>query len=158
MEKIGRNEPCPCGSGLKYKKCCLSLQENELDSSSKTEADGVISSEVAKLKSRAGRKKKSFKLLGAFVFFSTVDGDAWLLEVTEGDALSVALNGESCNTILKESEETLEVNWTHGFEIKGQDFVTTSYLDNSVVSHKKYPAQIIGDTKQQLLSNYPAQR
>ena len=22
-EKIGRNAPCPCGSGLKYKKCCL---------------------------------------------------------------------------------------------------------------------------------------
>ncbi len=21
--KIGRNEKCPCGSGLKYKKCCL---------------------------------------------------------------------------------------------------------------------------------------
>jgi len=21
--KIGRNEPCPCGSGLKYKKCCM---------------------------------------------------------------------------------------------------------------------------------------
>lgn len=21
--KIGRNEICPCGSGLKYKKCCL---------------------------------------------------------------------------------------------------------------------------------------
>ena len=24
MDKIGRNEPCPCGSGKKYKKCCLS--------------------------------------------------------------------------------------------------------------------------------------
>jgi len=23
MDKIGRNEPCPCGSGKKYKKCCL---------------------------------------------------------------------------------------------------------------------------------------
>lgn len=22
MPKIGRNEPCPCGSGKKYKKCC----------------------------------------------------------------------------------------------------------------------------------------
>ena len=22
-EKVGRNEPCPCGSGKKYKKCCL---------------------------------------------------------------------------------------------------------------------------------------
>lgn len=21
-EKVGRNEPCPCGSGIKYKKCC----------------------------------------------------------------------------------------------------------------------------------------
>ena len=20
--KVGRNDPCPCGSGLKYKKCC----------------------------------------------------------------------------------------------------------------------------------------
>jgi len=20
--KVGRNEPCPCGSGLKFKKCC----------------------------------------------------------------------------------------------------------------------------------------
>jgi len=23
IQKIGRNEPCPCGSGKKYKKCCL---------------------------------------------------------------------------------------------------------------------------------------
>lgn len=23
--KIGRNEPCPCNSGKKYKKCCLTL-------------------------------------------------------------------------------------------------------------------------------------
>lgn len=22
-KKIGRNEPCECGSGKKYKKCCL---------------------------------------------------------------------------------------------------------------------------------------
>jgi preprotein translocase subunit SecA len=21
-EKVGRNDPCPCGSGKKYKKCC----------------------------------------------------------------------------------------------------------------------------------------
>ena len=27
--KIGRNDPCPCGSGLKYKKCCLNRMETE---------------------------------------------------------------------------------------------------------------------------------
>lgn len=27
MAKIGRNDPCPCGSGLKYKQCCLQRQQ-----------------------------------------------------------------------------------------------------------------------------------
>ena len=27
MAKIGRNDPCPCGSGKKYKKCCLAGDE-----------------------------------------------------------------------------------------------------------------------------------
>ena len=25
-KKIGRNEPCPCGSGKKYKNCCMNNQ------------------------------------------------------------------------------------------------------------------------------------
>lgn len=24
-KKIGRNDPCPCGSGKKYKKCCIGV-------------------------------------------------------------------------------------------------------------------------------------
>jgi tetratricopeptide (TPR) repeat protein len=27
MHKIGRNDPCPCGSGKKYKKCCMEKDE-----------------------------------------------------------------------------------------------------------------------------------
>ena len=30
MAKIGRNHPCPCGSGKKYKKCCLLLQDGAI--------------------------------------------------------------------------------------------------------------------------------
>ncbi len=26
--KIGRNEPCPCGSGKKYKKCCMQIHQS----------------------------------------------------------------------------------------------------------------------------------
>jgi len=26
-KKVGRNDPCPCGSGRKYKKCCLPKEE-----------------------------------------------------------------------------------------------------------------------------------
>ncbi len=25
--KVGRNDPCPCGSGKKFKKCCLKKQD-----------------------------------------------------------------------------------------------------------------------------------
>ena len=25
--KLGRNDPCPCGSGKKYKKCCMGLMD-----------------------------------------------------------------------------------------------------------------------------------
>jgi methionyl aminopeptidase len=28
-KKVGRNDPCPCGSGLKYKKCCLLKKDSE---------------------------------------------------------------------------------------------------------------------------------
>lgn len=31
MNSIPRNDPCPCGSGLKYKKCCLLKKENAPD-------------------------------------------------------------------------------------------------------------------------------
>jgi tetratricopeptide (TPR) repeat protein len=27
MSKVGRNQPCPCGSGKKYKQCCLEVDE-----------------------------------------------------------------------------------------------------------------------------------
>ena len=28
-QKIGRNEPCPCGSGLKFKRCCGTIVDNQ---------------------------------------------------------------------------------------------------------------------------------
>ena len=31
VKKIGRNDPCPCGSGKKYKFCCLNKPKDELD-------------------------------------------------------------------------------------------------------------------------------
>ncbi len=35
MSKIGRNAPCPCGSGKKYKKCCL-INKKGQEKTSKT--------------------------------------------------------------------------------------------------------------------------
>ncbi len=40
MSRIGRNDPCPCGSGKKYKKCCL-LKEEEAAASESEEMAAV---------------------------------------------------------------------------------------------------------------------
>lgn len=40
-EEVGRNEPCPCGSGKKYKKCCMQAHrvQKEARKSSRTPKD-----------------------------------------------------------------------------------------------------------------------
>lgn len=44
VAKVGRNEPCPCGSGRKYKKCCLSKDRAALADSS--DVPGVTRTEL----------------------------------------------------------------------------------------------------------------
>ena len=60
MSKPGRNAPCPCGSGKKYKKCCLPrdeakalsaiptppLEETDLDSLSNSVLDFIASGDL----------------------------------------------------------------------------------------------------------------
>jgi len=45
MAKPGRNEPCPCGSGNKYKKCCLSKDEAAQAPPDRGDADPSASAE-----------------------------------------------------------------------------------------------------------------
>ena len=42
QKKVGRNDPCPCGSGKKYKKCCLNKSE------SNKEIQGVVNQKAVK--------------------------------------------------------------------------------------------------------------
>lgn len=55
MSQIGRNDPCPCGSGLKYKKCHQrkSRLQNQISKASAANKDplskavtGIISSSM----------------------------------------------------------------------------------------------------------------
>ena len=39
MTKIGRNDPCPCGSGQKYKRCCLPKDEEAASAALKAAAE-----------------------------------------------------------------------------------------------------------------------
>jgi SEC-C motif len=44
VARVGRNEPCPCGSGKKYKKCCFEKDQERLRHS--TSIEGVTEEEL----------------------------------------------------------------------------------------------------------------
>jgi len=146
MKKIGRNDPCPCGSGLKYKKCCLPHVNEVTPEPKKSTRDSIISDTIVKLQKCSVAKKKFFKIIGAFAFFSTSAGDAWLLELTEQDAVQVAKQGESRDVVINETEDTLEISWSHSFAQKSGNFMTTAYEDNHTEYCHDWPANRLRET------------
>jgi len=61
-EKIGRNEPCPCGSGKKYKHCCLDKQEAARQAKDPEQAENLRAKE-SEQKQLIKHIEKAFGLL-----------------------------------------------------------------------------------------------
>jgi hypothetical protein len=144
MGKIGRNETCPCGSGKKFKRCCLGKQQEQTANLTDVQKAQIsLQNAINAIQESASKGIQKVHELGVFVFFSTTDGDAWLLEVTEMDALQVASDKQVLTVDLEENPETIEISWTHTFEIKNKKFVTTSYKDKKVEEVDSYPSHPI---------------
>jgi preprotein translocase subunit SecA len=52
--RVGRNDPCPCGSGRKYKNCCMRKDTAETPGGKASEGQAV----QAKRRSTSGRRRK----------------------------------------------------------------------------------------------------
>jgi tetratricopeptide (TPR) repeat protein len=79
MAKPGRNDPCPCGSGNKYKKCCLAKEEAaEREQLAEAEARRAESTATNRLHLHEMRAAIAARLAGA------MDADE--------DALTIASN------------------------------------------------------------------
>ena len=53
MAKAGRNDPCPCGSGKKHKKCCLAQEETAaLEVHTKAQAEREARAAADRLRDR----------------------------------------------------------------------------------------------------------
>jgi hypothetical protein len=144
MAKIGRNDACPCGSGKKFKRCCLGKQRSETAALSETQRAQIsLQNAINSIQETASKGIQEVHELGVFVLFSTTGGDAWLLEVTDSDALQVAANREILTVDLEENPETIEINWTHTFEIRNKQFVITAYKDKKIEEIDDYPTHPI---------------
>jgi hypothetical protein len=147
MTKIGRNEPCACGSGLKYKKCCLHTKKQDPIVPQTTSGNGKVTVRQAidDIARDALNKLEKIKVLGVFVLFSTNTGDAWLLEVTDKDAIRLADKGKFCTIELDENPETIMINWSHKFSSTNKKFITTAYRNKRKAEYENYPVAKINN-------------
>ena len=79
MAKPGRNDPCPCGSGDKYKKCCLPKEEG-------VEREQLAKVETRRAKSVAAHRLPLRDVKAAIAAILSGAGDA------EEDELTIASN------------------------------------------------------------------
>jgi uncharacterized protein len=81
VEKVGRNDPCRCGSGKKYKNCCMQKDQQKGSSLGKRKF-------TAKVLSAGGANKPQPQQAGAEQGQAKVVIDyATLMERSFGDAL-----------------------------------------------------------------------
>lgn len=155
MAKIGRNEPCSCGSGLKYKRCCLQ-QKGTADTVSPLQQLKIsLLAEIEKIQQAAQKQEETVRELGVFVLWSNTQGDAWLLEISESDAIQVAAGGESLAAPIDENPETIEINWSHTFAIRDRQFFVTSYAGKEESCIETAPTKRISAAIRRIRKKYP---
>ena len=157
MGKIGRNQSCPCGSGKKYKHCCLPAQQAGVTASPTNQMKVSLMATIEKIQRAANEKKVTFQELGVFLFFSDEAGDAWLLEITDSDAVQVAQGGAALSVPIDENPETIEINFSHTFALRDRQFFLTAYADKTETRLEKAPVQQIHAAIRRLRKRYSSE-
>ncbi len=83
MKKPGRNDPCPCGSGKKYKQCCLKTEEIQTAQAANDRSEAVPRA-INWLMSMHGRAVRETLAEG---FFGSLDDDEYEMLQEQHDDL-----------------------------------------------------------------------
>ncbi len=157
MSKISRNQTCPCRSGKKYKHCCLPLMQAGLPPAPVRQEKISLLGEVVKIQQAAQQRQEICRAMGVFIFFSTKDGDAWVLETTERDAFQAAAAGQPLPPPVQEELEIIEVDWSRAFAQHGRCLVLTNHADGVEDVLTAAPVQQISAAVRRISRQYPAE-
>jgi hypothetical protein len=111
--------------------------------------------EVAKIQQDAAEFKARVYQLGVFIFFSMENGDAWVLEVTDSDAVQVATQGRPHKPPVTEDKERIVVDWSHNFALQDKCLFMTGYSDGKEREIIAAPTQQINAALRRIMKQYP---
>ena len=171
-KKIGRNDPCPCGSGKKYKNCCLGRKVATVNRTpSKPEKPGVSRLAIMrfqqKLQDKPEQLNKICKEVGKYsddkdIFFKDFILESWTLKKVRKMSTSEIIEKlESMNIdfeierFKKQAQNYISAiqlaedhYYTQNFQAPGQDedFIWLSIIElwNRIIP-EKYNMEMIDD-------------
>lgn len=111
--------------------------------------------EIAKIQQAAADFKTRVYQLGVFIFFSMENGDAWVLEVTDSDAVQVAAQGQPHKPPVTEDNERIEVDWSHSFALQKKQLFITAYKDGKEQEIIAAPTHQISAALRRIIKLYP---
>ena len=131
--KVSRNAPCPCGSGRKYKHCCIRKDAEKLASVRAERPQSQlqvlnqeqvsITGEADYIVNQAQNYDARLVTLGPLIFFSTETGDAWMLDSEDGLALCLARGGDRESFTITETPTNFVIDWNGSFHINRDAFI-----------------------------------
>jgi len=110
--------------------------------------------EIGKIQQAAHQREEVVREMGVFIFCATANGDAWLLELTESDAVQLAASGQALNIPVDENPETIAINWSHTFAIRDRMFYLTSYDDKRETCLETMPVKRIHAAMKRIRKKY----
>jgi len=124
---IGRNDPCPCGSGKKFKKCCM---DDFITQSANRRVlyreETNIMDEANYIMDCAQNSDIRIVTLAKLIFFSTDTGDAWMLDPEDNLALCLVKAGVKQPFIITETANNFSVEWQGKYIIAKNAFLYIS--------------------------------
>jgi len=158
MAKIGRNEKCPCQSGKKFKNCCGRKELEAARPKQQQSMQVTLMEGVRRIQEDAAKKKPMVRELGVFFFYTTTAGDAWLLEMTDCDAIQVAQGGEALAPPIDENSDTIEINWSHRFKLENKQLIFTAYADKSVMVMEGAPTRELNGAIRRIYKRFTSEQ
>lgn len=157
MAKIGRNEKCPCGSGKKFKHCCaLNPRAQQRPSTPEEQLKISLMGAVDEICRSAESRQSLLKELGVFVLVATAQGNGWLFEVTQSDCVQLAKDGVPLPVPIDENSQTIEIEWSHTYEVIDKKMQLTSYKDRAQMVLDDCPVKEISASSRRIRKKIPA--
>lgn len=165
MTKIGRNDPCPCGSGKKFKKCCIDRYGKDYRQLTPSSEDR---------KSEFSKYLKTYEtghvlnLLTALQLFPENHGKNVRIELIAAEVVKNLSNGSPgdytklCSIILREfprhyNEDPLEELFTENVLFHGGNYIVMPGINSYCVDIFKYLTETIYTIQNKLSDEFKSE-